>query len=305
MPHRRLLFSTPSYDPLADGIAVGAFERAAIDVKRFPDGERHLQLQRSVEGRDVVLVGGTGSDEDTLLVYDLASTLVGAGAERLTIVIPYFGYSTMERATAYGEVVTAKTRARLLSSIPPAPGGNRILLVDPHSDGLPFYFEGSVRTTNVRTSEVIREAVRRIGGDEFTVASADVGGTKRVHALARELDRPAGFVLKHRISGDRTEIVAALADPVRRRRVVIVDDMIRTGGSLIDAARAYRAAGAASIAAVATHGVLPDGALDRLQNSGLFTGIVCTDSHPSATRQAGTFLSIEPLAPLLARVLGG
>src|SRR5690606_16978020 len=116
---RRLLFTIDSYAYLeARMLAAGDFERGSIERKHFPDGERYLRIESDLWGKDVVLLGGTPTDSDWLEVYDLACGIARGGARSLAIVMPYFGYSTMERAVKPGEVVVAKTRARLLSSIP-------------------------------------------------------------------------------------------------------------------------------------------------------------------------------------------
>jgi len=265
----------------------------------------------TVDGRDVALLGGTVSDTATLELYDLACALVKYGARTLTIVIPYFGYSTMERAVKPGEVVTAKTRARLLSAIPSAGAGNVILLVDLHSEGIPHYFEGAARPAHVYAKPVVLAAIRKLGGDDFVIASTDAGRAKWVQSLAVELAVPAAFVLKRRVSGDKTEVVGTSAD-VAGKAVVIYDDMIRTGGSLIAAARVYHAAGARSVSAVATHGVFPDGALARIEASGLFHQIVTTDTHPrarafaaAAAEAQSNFLVVASIAGVLAEHLKG
>src|SRR5437868_10337997 len=120
-----IVFSTAAYAALAAPLT-RALRGIPGRVKRerFPDGERYLKIEDDVELRDVILLGGTIGDADVLEVFDLACTAVAEGARSLTLVIPYFGYSTMERATSRGEVVGAKTRARLLSAIPRAHAGN-------------------------------------------------------------------------------------------------------------------------------------------------------------------------------------
>jgi ribose-phosphate pyrophosphokinase len=296
-----LVFSTTAYEPLADAVReAGALEAGRIHREPFPDGERDLRIACAVSGRDAVLVGGTISDADTLEVFDLACGLVDAGAETLTLVIPFFGYSTMERATAPGQVVTAKTRARLLSTIPRARAGNRAVLLELHSDGLPYYFEGGLHPRHVSADPVVQEAVRAAGGASYVLASADAGRAKHVQSLANALGVPAAVVLKRRVDARRTELVAVSAD-VAGQTVVIYDDMVRTGGSLLGAARAYRTAGAARVSAVVTHGVLPDGALDALRADGSLDALTCTDSHPRARACAdGVFLRVVSVAPLLA-----
>jgi ribose-phosphate pyrophosphokinase len=298
-----LVFATDAYGWMRDDLCrQGGYDAGGIDRKSFPDGERYLRLATPVTDRDVVVVGGTHSDAATLELYDLACGIVKSGARRLTLVVPYFGYSTMERAAKAGEVVTAKTRARLLSAVPHAQGGNRVLLLDLHQEGIPHYFEDDVIAVHVYAKPVTTAAIRRVGaspgGDNFVLACTDAGRAKWVQSLANDLGVQPSFVFKRRLDGDQTEVTAVSAQ-VAGKRVVIYDDMIRTGGSLLGAARAYRAAGAASQAAVATHGVLPGDSLQRIRDSGLFTAVVCTDSHPRARELAPQFtgfLAVEPVA---------
>ncbi len=296
-----IIYCTPSYKGFAlqlaqtVGAATGRTERA-----NFPDGERYLRLIDSPADRDAVLVGGTITDSDTLEIYDLACGIVSAGARRLTLVIPYFGYATMERAVKQGEIVTAKNRARLLSSIPFATMHNRALLLDLHSEGIPHYFEGSWVAVHVYGKPVVTPAIRRLGGSDFVLACTDAGRAKWVQSLANDLQVPASFVFKRRLSGSSTE-VAAVSAQVQGKKVIIYDDMIRTGGSLMNAAKAYRDAGAASLAAVTTHGVFPGDSLQKIRDSGLFTAVFCTDSHPRARELQPHFegyLQVEPAAGL-------
>ncbi|MCU0684444.1 MAG: ribose-phosphate diphosphokinase [Polyangiaceae bacterium] len=295
-----IVFSLRDYE--AFGAELSAALDASIGVierKTFPDGEHYRRFESDVTGRHVVLVGGTVSDEATLELYDLAGAAVGHGASRLSLVVPYFGYSTMERAVRPGEVVTAKARARLLSSLPRPPHGVRVLLLDLHSEGIPYYFEGGIATCHVYAKSLVVQAARRFCGDDhdFVIASTDAGRAKWVESLSSDLGVRAAFVYKRRVSGDRTEIIGVSAD-VRGRQVVIYDDMIRTGGSLLSAARAYREAGATDIFAVCTHGLFPGEALDRLVDSNLFAGLAATDSHPRARALAGPRLAVSPCAPL-------
>lgn len=298
-----LIFSTQRYAYLRESlVAVSGGDPGSVEVATFPDGERYQRVETPVSGRDVVLVGGTVSDADALELFDLACSLVMYGARSLSLVIPYFGYSTMERAVKVGEVVTAKTRARLFSAIPPAAAGNRVLLVDLHAEGIPHYFEGGIRPVHVYAKPVIVELARRFGGADMVLACTDAGRAKWVESLANEMGVPASFIFKRRIDGSHTE-VTAMSAAVAGKSVVIYDDMIRTGGSLIAAARAYKAAGAVSLAAIATHGLFPGDALQRLRDSGLFGAIACTDTHPRARDLAGQSLHVAPIAGLLWRAL--
>jgi len=305
MPRKQpLLFTTASYEYLRDAIvAAGDVEAGSVVRKRFPDGELYQRIVDDVSFRDVIIVGGTISDADTLEIYDLACVFVKSGAESLTMVVPYFGYSTMDRAVAYGEVVTAKTRARLFSAIPIAHRGNCVALLDLHADGLAYYFEGALSAVHVTGREVIKRAIVEEAGSHFVLACTDAGRAKWVQSLADDMGVHASFVFKRRLDGERTELTAVSAH-VEGEDVVIYDDMIRTGSSLITAGRAYREAGARSVTAVATHGVLPADALDRLRESGLFRKVVVTDSHPRANELACDFLRVVSVGPLLARAIG-
>ncbi len=298
-----IVFSTRSYAYLADRVVDhGGWTTGEVVRTEFPDGERYQRIATEVADRDVIIVGGTIDDADTLELYDLASTAVRAGAYRLTLVIPYFGYSTMERAVRPGEVVTAKTRARLLSSIPEASRGNQVFLLDLHVATIAHYFEGAIRPVHVYGKPVVMAAARRLGGADFVLACTDAGRAKWGESLANDLGVPAAFVYKRRLDGDTTEVTGVSAQ-VAGKRVVIYDDMIRTGGSLVNAARAYRDAGAAAIDAIATHGVLPGDSIDRIRATGLFGRVVTTDSHPRAHALASDFLEVESVAPLLAEHL--
>jgi ribose-phosphate pyrophosphokinase len=295
-----MIFSTQSYGDLASRVtALARLPIGEVETRLFADGERYLRLVSDPTSRDVVVVGGTVTEAETTELYDLACGVVEAGARSLTLVIPYFGYSTMERATRHNEVVTAKHRARLLCSIPAPPWGSRVLMLDLHTEGIPFYFEGALRPVHLSAGEVVLEAVKRLGAE--VVACTDAGRAKWVERYANELHVGAAFVFKRRSEG-RLEVTAVSAQ-VAGKRVVIYDDLIRSGASLLAAARAYREAGAASMAAVATHGVFPEDAAERLRTSGLLETVIVTDSHPRATALRSDFLQVVSIAPVLAAAL--
>src|SRR6187549_2849018 len=166
--HEPLVFSTTAYDSVADTIAKGGgWERGVINRTTFPDGEFYRRIETDPADRDVILVGGTIDDSTTLELYDLACGLVMYGAYRMRMVIPYFGYSTMERSTRSGEIVTAKTRARLLSSIPMASRGTQVFLLDLHVGAIAHYFEGGIRPIHVYGKTLTTAAARRLGGNDF------------------------------------------------------------------------------------------------------------------------------------------
>ncbi|WP_291728223.1 ribose-phosphate diphosphokinase [Bernardetia sp.] len=301
MSESTVVFSTQKYTYFQDTfIQNKAFEKGKLERKVFPDGESYYRILSKVLAKEAVLIGGTVSEQDTMELYDLASGLVDAGVKRLTIIIPFYGYSTMERAVKTGEIVTAKTRARLLSAIPQSYLGNRIVMVDLHVSGLQYYFENGVHTVHLYAKPLILEAAKKLGGTDFVLASADAGRAKWVESLAMDLGVDAAFVYKRRSSGSDTEITGVNAD-VSGKKVVLYDDMIRTGGSLINAAKVYKEAEAKQIFVVATHGVFPEGSVERLENSGLIEKIIVTDTHHNAkaAAQKTDFIEISSISDLL------
>lgn len=293
-----LVFAIEYYDELANDIANAAgATRGRIIRERFPDGEHYLRVEDEVNDRDVVLVGGTFDHDATLELYDVGCALVESGASTLTLIVPYFGYSTMERAVYRGESVMAKNRARILSSVPRAKLGNQVVLCDLHSEGIPHYFEGTIRPFHVYAKPIVEQLARELGRDHFVLGSTDAGRAKWVESLANDLHVPAAFVYKRRLGPDETRVMA-VSTRFDGETVVIYDDMIRTGSSLMNAARAYRDAGAGRIVAIATHAIFPADALDRILASGLFSHVAATDTHPNARRLAERGLIVRSVASL-------
>ena len=309
MTDRYLVYSIASYDYYRNQLcAREEFDAGRLERVVFPDGERYQRLTGRVRGEDVVLIGGTGNDVDTLELYDLACGISHYGANSLTVVVPYFGYSTMERAIKSGEIVTAKTRALLLSSIPEARTHNEIVLVDLHTAGTEHYFEGHMRPFHIYSKKLIIDLISEFPSfpDDVVLASTDAGRAKWVETLANEMGVPAAFVYKRRLSGSETEVRGINAD-VKGKHVVIYDDMIRTGGSLIKAAKAYASEGAAKLTAICTHAILPGESLDRLRNCGQFDKVYATDTHPRSRQLAQEctdgFFEVRSMVPDIADFL--
>ena len=302
-----LLVSTVSSEPFARRVAEAlGVPLGGIDRQDFPDGEHYLRFdlgeRLGLLNRDVVLVAATENSTNSDEVYRLGCAAVKNGARTLVLVIPYFGYSTMERATKPGEVVSAKTVARQLSAIPRAVRGTWVLLMDLHAAGIVHYFEGDLVALELYAEPKIVEAIRSLRLPKLCLASTDMGRAKWVEAFANRLDAPVALIHKKRLSGSETRISAVVGD-VEGRNVVIYDDMIRTGGTLLNAARAYRDAGAGKLVAIATHGEMPGDALERLQSSGLFAAIACTNSHPRAVALRERGLIVRSVAELFCRFL--
>lgn len=297
-----LLLTLQDYEPLAEDLASGLdVERGRIEASRFPDGERYMRIHGEVANRNVILFGGTSDDGAFLDLYDAGCHLVRTGARSLAMVVPYFGYSTMERATRTGEVVTAKTRARALSAIPPAQTGNVIFLTDLHTDGMQHYFGDGLVSRHLTARNVVCDLVRSLGLDDPIIASTDAGRAKQVVKIADVLGCEAAFVYKRRVD-DTLEMTGVNAD-VSGRPVVMYDDMVRTGGSLLQAARAYKAQGASEVHAVTTHLVLANDSASRLLAAKELASLSGTNTHPRSKLLAEAGGRVASIVPILQDAL--
>jgi ribose-phosphate pyrophosphokinase len=303
-----LLVSTVPSRPFAGRLSAHlGVPVAEVERQHFPDGEEYLRFgladRFGLLEQDLVLVGATDSAASLNEVYRLGCAAVKNGVRSLVLVIPYFGYSTMERAARPGEVVTAKTIARQLSAIPRAPRGNWVLLMDLHSPGIVHYFEGDTVALELYAEPKVVAAIERLGLGRLCLASTDMGRAKWVEVFANRLHAPVALIHKKRVSGSQTRVNAVVGD-VAGREVVIFDDMIRTGGSLVQAAEAYLQAGARSVHAVATHLVLPPGTVERLEAAPL-ARVIGTDTHPNhALVEGRPRFEVVSVADLFAEVVG-
>jgi ribose-phosphate pyrophosphokinase len=299
-----LLFANRSYEGMAKDVAAkGGFEPGRLITRIFPDGELYHRIATPVRGRDVALIAGTVSDQDTLEALDLAFALVEQGARSLAIAIPFFGYATMERSWSPGDAVKAVSRARLWSAIPVAPEGNRILILEPHTPGLPFYFGSENRVAALEGFPLMLKMLERFSGEEIVLCSPDTGRIKWVDDLASRARKPSAFLLKRRTDEGLVYSLGLLGS-VHGRKVVFCDDMIRSGETLLLAGRACLQAGASSLAAVVIHGAFTKDALRKLETEGRFSAILCTDSHAGCRRRDSDRLHVESCADLIAGALG-
>ena len=280
-----IIYYTEEYSDLALDVAnnLDYSLRGTVETKRFSDGESYHRIENveSLKGQDITLIGGLTSDKAILDVYNLASTLAMQQIRSLNIVIPYMGYSTMERAVKSGEVVKAKNLARMFSGLPQASRGNFIYFIDLHADGIPYYFEGPTHVVHLYAKREVGIMINDIIGDgkrkDFVLASTDAGRAKWVESLANDNKLQAAFVLKRR-DNEGTEVTAINTD-VAGKNVIIYDDMIRSGGSIINAAKAYLQAGAKNIYACCTHGIFCDDGLKKIKDSGVVERVYMTNTH--------------------------
>lgn len=279
---------------VADRLAIPL---AAAEVGRFPDGEVAIRLAANVRRRDVYLLQPTGPpvNENLMELLALADACRRAAALSLTAVIPYFGYARQDRLQTR-EPITARMVADLLACV----GIDHLLTLDLHSPQVQGFFDGPV--DHLTALGVLTEALREQATPDAVVVSPDAGFMKQAGRFAQALEVP--LAVTHKQRGPSGEVEAgALAGEVRRRRPIIVDDMITTGGTIARCLETVLAAGAVpEVTVAATHGLFVAGAAEALSHPAI-RRIVVTDSLPLPPAAAALPVRVVSVAPLLAEAI--
>lgn len=264
--------------------------------KTFADGECYHAFPRSIVGRDLIIIGATHTEAAYQELLDLIQGGRYWNAASVNVVIPYLGYSTMERAKPFShEIPKGITRTRQMFRTRP----DFVAFVDLHSEAVLHAHAGEIRTHHVWTDTLVVEKIRAIGLSDYVLVSPDYGFSKRVARLARLLDCPHTAADKDRYDTDKT-IVGQISSVVRGKTAIICDDMIRTGGSILQTAARCLDAGARDVSVMATHLVLAGGAIERFAASPI-NRIIGSDTYPG--RKSDALLDVYSVAPLLAKVL--
>jgi len=266
-------------------------------LQRFPDGELHVEIQESVRGHDVYLIQPTSPPVDAHLLelLLLADACRRAGATQLTAIVPYFGYARQDRRARGREPISA----RLVSDLIKASGVQRLVAVDLHTTSL----EGisSIPLEHLSAVPILAEAAQPWVMGNAVVVSPDLGAVKLAERYARSLHLPVAIVHKTRISGAEVSVQGIVGD-VRGRTVLIIDDMISTGGTIEAAIQALRAAGCLpDMTVVASHALLVDSAVERFRILPI-RRLIVTDSI-DRPMDLPLPLQVVSLAPLLAEVI--
>ena len=298
MTHRALsLIAGNACPDLAADIAAEMSARLApARVERFPDGEIDVQINDNVRGADVFLIQSTSPpvNDNLMELLILIDAARRASATRITAVIPYFGYARKDRKDEGRVPITAKLVANLLTEA----GADRILTVDLHAAQIQGFFD--VPVDHLYASPVLTHHFRVQGLGKLTVVAPDVGSSKMARGYANRLGGDLAIVDKRRVSAEDVEVGAVIGD-VEGSNVLLIDDMISTGGSIAEAARICREQGAASVRIAATHGVLCGPARERLRAAPV-EEIVLTDTIP-VDRAGLDRLTVLSIAPLLAEAI--
>jgi ribose-phosphate pyrophosphokinase len=267
-------------------------------LERFPDGELHIELQESVRGRDVFLVQPTCPpvDEHLLELLLLADACRRAGAMHLTAVIPYFGYARQDRRARGREPLSA----RLVADVISAGGIQRMVSVDLHSPAVESAF--AIPVEHVSAVPLLAEAVRSSLRENAVIVSPDLGAVKMAERYAKLLDLAVAIIHKTRLSGHEVSVQRIVGD-VCDKEVLIIDDMISTGGTIEKAIKALLEAGCSpsGIRVAATHPLLVPPAAERLSQLPI-QQIYGSDSVP-APEQFPLPLQVVSLVPLLAETI--
>jgi ribose-phosphate pyrophosphokinase len=271
---------------------------AAANVKQFSDGEVHLQIQENVRGADVFVVQPTCRPVDHHLMELLLmmDALKRASAERITAVLPYYGYGRQDRKDRPRMPISA----RLVASLIERAGADRVLALDLHAAQIQGFFD--VPVDHLFAAPVMVDYFSELGGEGLTVVSPDPGGVERARAFAKHMGSPLAIIDKRRPDVNVAEVMHIIGD-VSGQHCLIVDDLIDTAGTLVKTTEALLKQGARSVRACATHAVLSGPAVDRIESSEI-TEVVVTNSIPLCG-QADNCNRIKQLsvAPLLAKAI--
>ena len=286
--------------PLAE--AISSFLNLPLtkaSVRRFSDMEIFVEIDENVRGEDVFLIQPTSYPTNDSVMELLVSmdALRRGSARRITAVIPYYGYARQDRKSGPRTPISAKLVANLIT----VAGADRVLTLDLHAAQIQGFFD--IPTDNLFAAPVFtKDIMDRFDGADLTIVSPDVGGVLRARAIAKRLDADLAIIDKRREQAGISEVMHIIGDAAGRR-CILIDDIVDSAGTLCNAATALMDAGAKSVSAYVTHGVLSGGAVARVSASPL-EELVMTDSIQAteAVRVAQNIRQIS-IAPLIGEAM--
>jgi len=267
-----------------------------MEVIRFSDGEIQVKINESVRGLDVFIVQPCCApvNERIMELLVMIDAFRRASARRITVVIPYYPYARQDKKVKPREPITARLIADLIS----VSGASRILTMDLHAGQIEGFFD--IPVDHLRARPIIARYLkeRSLTDKKVVVVSPDVGGVTRARSLAEDLGAPIAIIAKRRPEPNRSEVMEVIGD-VAGKIAVMIDDMIDTGGSIVQGAAAIAQMGATQVYACCTHPVLSGNALERLDRS-VIEELVVTDTIPLPFHAKSKKVTVLSVAPLFA-----
>lgn len=267
-------------------------------VGKFSEGEIRIKINENVRGKDVFLIQSTSppANDNLMELLIMIDALKRASAQRITAVIPFFGYARQDRKDQPRVPITAKLVANLLT----VAGANRILTMDLHAGQIQGFFD--IPLDHLFAVGVIIEYFNKLNLKNLVVVSPDVGGIKMARAYAKRLNAGLAIIDKRRVSPEKAEVVHILGD-VEGKDAVIVDDLIATGSSLVEAVRALKNAKARHIWAAISHGVLSGNAIENVDKSSALEELIITDSISLDDKKKHPKIKVLSIAELLGEAI--
>lgn len=273
---------------------------SAVALGQFPDGENFCRLEDDVRGRDVFLVQPTSPpcNDHLMELLIMIDSCKRASANRITAVIPYFGYARQDRKDEGRVPITAKLVANIITRA----GADRVLAMDLHAAQIQGFFD--VPVDHLYAAPVLNESFLRRGlaSDRIVVVSPDEGSIKRAVGHAKRLNAAIAIVDKRRVSASEVRQSTIIGGPIDGKIAVMFDDMISTAGSICGAARLVKKAGAEEIHIACTHGILCGPAIERLRDAPI-DSIAITNSIPLTPEKELPNMHVLSVAPLLAEAI--
>ena len=265
-----------------------------VKTTYFSDGEFQPAFEESVRGRRVFIIGSTFPNADNLMeMLLMCDTAKRASARHITAVMPYFGWARQDRKDQPRVAIGAKLVAKLLESA----GATRIMTMDLHADQIQGFFEKPV--DHLFASTIFMPYINSLKLDNLTIASPDMGGSKRAYAYSKHLHSDVVICYKQRKKANVIGHMELIGD-VKGKNVILVDDMIDTGGTLAHAANLMKERGALSVRAICTHPILSGGAYEKIEQSAL-TELIVSDTIP--LKKETSKIKVVSCAPLFADVM--
>ena len=268
-----------------------------ILVSRFSEGEIRIKINEDVRGRDVFLIQPTCPpvNDNVMELLIILDAFRRASARRITAVLPYYGYARQDRKDQPRVPITAK----LIANVITVAGADRVLTMDLHAQQIQGFFD--IPVDHLYAFPVIASYFRKKKLKDLTVVSPDVGGIKMARAYAKGLNADLAIVDKRRSGPNEVEAMNLIGE-VKGRTVIIPDDMIATGGSLVEAVNALVKFGAKDIYASCTHAILSGNAVEKLQKT-VLKEIVVTDTIPLPPEKRIGKITVLPVAPLFGEAI--